>query len=275
MMNLAHFFYGAGAVCSPVVATNLMAASFGEQKLGWRYMYLIILSFALIPIIPTLMGRLKKQDYDKKRTGYQALLKKPALWLSIMILALSAICEIGTVAWLANFLEKAYSFTAERAAFQLTLFFICFTLSRLIFGSIVDRIGLINALTIVTAFTGVLITTGVLLGEAGSVLLVIAGVGIAPIFPTVMAVTAKLFPDEVDMAMTAVITAMGIIMVPSNMLIGGIIQFTRPLFMNMYGDAGISYAYAAGYLFLGICCFGAFTFALLLRKRQKKTGQLV
>ena len=64
-------------------------------------------------------------------------------------------------------------------------------------------------------------------------------------------------------------------MVPSNLLIGGIIQYTRAIFTNMYGDAGISYAYATGYLFLGMCSFGAFAFALLLRTRQKKVGKLV
>lgn len=275
MMNLAHFFYGAGAVFSPIVATNLMAVHSVGNISGWRYMYLIILSSAIIPIIPALLGRLKKPDSDKKKTGYIALLKKPALWLSVMILSFSVICEIGTVAWLANFLEKAYSFSGEKAALQLTLFFVCYTLSRLVLGRVIDKIGLLNTLIIVTAFTGSAITTGVLCGQAGSTLLVISGIGIAPIFPTVMAVTAKLFPNEVDLAMTAIITIMGIFIVPANLLIGGIIQQTSKIFAGIYGEAGMSYAYAAGYLFLGICSFVAFTFALLLRKRQKKAGQLV
>ena len=277
MLNLSHFFYGAGAVISPIVSIRLMTAHVGEHVLGWRYMYPIILSSALIPAVPALISHFKKQD-DKKKTGYAALLKKPALWLTVMILALGGICEIGTGAWLVNFLEKAFSFSSEKAALHLTLFFVCFTLARLVLGPIIDRIGLINALVIVTAFAGVMITVGVLCGEAGSPLLVIAGIGIAPVFPTVMAVTAKLFSDEIDLAISAIITIMSIIIVPANLLLGGIIQQARILFANKYGEAGevgIRYAYSVGYLFLGLCCFGSFAFALLLRKKQKKAGQLV
>ena len=275
MLNLAHFFYGAGAVFSPVVSTSLMAVRFGGRILGWRYMYLIVLSFALIPVIPAMIGRLKKQDYDKKKTGYPALLKKTALWLTIMIFALSVTCEVGIVAWLVNFLEKAYSYTNERAALYLTLFFICFTLARLVIGPITDKIGFINSLTIMSAFAGIMITAGVLGGEAWAPLLFIAGIGIAPIFPTMMAVTAKLFSDEIDLAMTAITTIMGIIMVPANLLVGSIIHQTRPVLTSIYGEDGVRLAYSAGYLFLGLCCFGAFVFIMLLRRKQKKAGQLV
>ena len=275
MINLAHFFYGFGSVCSPFVANALIVASLGETLLGWRYMYLIILSFALIPVIPALIGRLRKQVYDKKQTGYKALLKTPTLWLAIMIFALGAICEVGVASWLVNFLEKAHSFSSDKAALHLTLFFVCFMLSRLILGPFTDKIGLINSLIIATAFTGVAITVGVLCGEAGTVILVIAGVGIALIFPTMMAVVAKLFKDEIDLAMTAVTTIMGLILIPANLVVGAIIQFTRPAFSDISGDDGTRLAYSTGYLFLGLCCFGACLFASLLRRAQKNAGRLV
>jgi MFS family permease len=155
------------------------------------------------------------------------------------------------------------------------LFFVCFTLARLLLGPIIDRIGFINSLAIVTAFTGVIITAGVLLGEQGSMLLVFAGAGVSPIFPTVMAVIAKLFADEIDLAMTSIITAMGIIMMPANLLIGGIINHARVAFSDGYGDAGIRMAYAAGFLFMALCSFGSFVFTMLLRRRQRKAGHLV
>jgi fucose permease len=275
MINLAHFFYGFGSVCSPILSTGLILARFGDQILGWRYMYLIVLSFALIPAMLALLGRIHKQDYNKKKTGYAALLKKPTLWLTVMILAFGAVSEMGIGAWLVNYLEKAYFFTSEQAALRLTLFFVCFTLTRLLLGPAIDRIGFINSLAIVTAFTGVMITAGVLLGEAGSVLLILAGVGVAPIFPTVMALIAKLFADEIDLAMTSIITAMGIIMMPANLLIGGIINYARTAFSGDYGDAGIRMAYAAGFLFMALCSFGSFVFTMVLRARQRKAGQLV
>lgn len=275
MMNLAHFFYGLGAIFSPVMSAGLMAARLGDRVLGWRYMYLIVLGCALIPAIPALIGRMKKQNQNVKKTGFRTILKNPTLWLTVLILALGSISELGVSAWLVNFLEKAYSFSGEKAALQLTLFFICFTLSRLVFGPIIDRIGFINTLMVFMAFAGIMITLGVLCGEKATPLLIIAGIGVAPLYPTVMAVISKLFAEVIDLAMTAVTTIMGVFMIFVNFLLGGIVFLSRLIFTKIYGDAGVGMAYAAGCFFLGLCCFGAAAFAVILRKRQKKAGQLV
>ena len=275
MMSLAHFFYGAGSTVSPIIATTLMAVKLGEQIFSWRYLYLIVLSWALIPAILALLSRFERQDRSEKRSGFMALLKKKTLWMIVLILALGSVCELGVGAWMVNFLEKAYSYTSEQAALRLTLFFVCLTLARLVLGPIVDRVGLINSLAIIMAFSGVMTVVGVLCGKPGTVLLVIAGVGIAPLYPTVMAVVAKLFADEVDYAMTIMMTVMGAFIVVANLLLGGIIQLTRRIFESTRGEAGVGLAYASGYLFLGVCCFGAFVFAMLLRSRQKKAGNPV
>ena len=275
MMNLAHFFYGAGSIFSPMVSISLMAARLGEQILNWRYTYLIVLSWALIPAVPAIIGRLGKRDSEAKKTGFASIMKKPAFWLVVLALALGSVCELGVGAWLVNFLEKAYSYTNDQAALRLTLFFVCLTLTRLLLGPVIDKIGLINSLAIVMAFAGLMTVAGVLLGEPGNVLLILAGIGIAPLYPTIMAVVAKLFSKEIDYAMSVMMTVMGMFMVVANLLLGGIIQLTRRIFTDSHGEAGVGMAYAAGYLFLGICCFGAFIFAMILRSRQKKAGNLI
>ena len=275
MMNLAHFFFGAGSTFSPIIATSLMAVRFGDTIFGWRYVYLIVLSWALIPAVPAFLGRLEKKAGDKSKTRFSSVLKNRTLWLVILVLVFGSICELGVVAWLVNFLERAYSYTSEQAALRLTLFFVCLTLTRLFLGPAIDKIGLINSLIIVTAFAGVMTVAGVLFGEPGTVLLVIAGIGVAPIYPTVMAVIAKLFSEEIDHAMTAVMTFMGMFMILANFLIGGIVYLARQVFTVTHGDDGIGMAYATGYLFLGLCCFGAAAFAIALRSRQKKAGMLV
>ena len=275
MMNLAHFFYGAGSIFSPIVTTSLMAARFGGQILSWRYAYLIVLSWALVPAIPAIIGRLNKRDGEIKKSGFVSILKKPTFWLVVLVLVLGSVFEMGVGAWFVNFLEKAYSYTSEQAAMRLTLFFVCLTLTRLFLGPAIDKIGLINSLAIVTAFAGIMTVTGVLCGEPGTVLLVIAGVGIAPLYPTIMAVVAKLFSDEIDYAMSVMMTVMGMFMIFANLLLGGIVQLTRMIFTDSHGEAGVGMAYSTGYLFLGICCFGAFVFAMILRSRQKKAGNLI
>ena len=275
MMNLAHFFFGAGATLSPILSTSLMTARFGDQLFGWRYVYIIILSFAILPAIPVVFGRLRKQERDKSSTGYAIMLKNPVLWLLVFILSFTLVCELGIAAWFVLFLEASYSFSTESAAFHLTLYFLCFTLGRLVLGPVIDRIGFINSLAFSTVLAGIMVIVGVLSGRTGVTVIVFAGAVVAPVFPTVMAVIAKLFADRIEHAMTAIMTTIGIIIVPSNLIVGVIINQIRLVLSDIYGDDGIRLAYSAGFLFLGLCCFGAFAFAMILRKRQKRAGMLV
>lgn len=275
MLNLMHFFYGVGATLSPIISTSLMVVRFGDSVFGWRYAYLIILSFALIPLIPAMIGRLVTFANKDRTTGYAVLLRKPILWILTPMIALSLVGELGSAAWLVNYLETTYSFTSERAALYLTLYYACFTAGRLLLGPVIDKTGLINSLSILLAFSAAMIMTGVILGEPATPLLYIAGFTIGPLYPTSMAIIAKLFKDTVDLAMTAIFTTLGIILVPANFIIGGIINGARLILADSHGAAGVGMAYSVGYLFIGSCCAGAFLFALTLRRMQKKAGQLV
>jgi len=275
MMNLTQFFYGVFATLSPVVSTSLLAARFGEVTFGWRNTYMILLCFAFVPAIPALIGRMKKQSGEKSGSGYLLVFKKPAFWLLTLILAFGVSCEVGMASWQVNFLEKAWSFTGEQAAYRLSLYFICFTAARLVLGPLIDRIGLITSLAACTGFAGTAIVAGVLAGQPGTPLLIVAGIGVALIFPTVIAVIPKLFPDVIDEAITVILTSMGIVIVPANFLVGGIIDFTRGLLAARPDEESIRIAYCAGFLVVGLCSFCSFAFTLMLRARQKKAGRLV
>jgi len=275
MMSLAQFFFGVSATLSPVVSTSLVAVRFGGVTFGWRYTYLILLCFAFVPAVPALIGRMKKQSGEKSGSGYLKVFKKPAFWLLTLILAFGAACEVGMASWQVNFLEKAYSFSDEQAAYRLSLYFICFTAARLALGSLIDRIGLITSLAASTGLAGAAIIAGVLAGQSGTLLLIVAGIGVALIFPTVLAVIPKLFPDVIDEAITVILTCMGAVIVPTNFLVGGIIDFTRGLLAARPDEESIRIAYCAGFLVVGLCSICSFAFTLMLRARQKKAGRLV
>ena len=79
-----------------------------------------------------------------------------------------------------------------------------------------------------------------------------AGIGIAPIYPTVMALVAKRYPHGSDTAITFVVTMMGIGSVIGNYAIGAIID----LFKHMFGGEtanGLLRGLQAGYGFIGLC----------------------
>ena len=275
MMNFAHFFFGLGAIFGPVLSAGLMTARIGGQVLGWRRMYLIVFSLALIPAIPAILGRMEKRAQSEVKARYREILKNPTMWLIVAIFTFGSICEMGVGSWFVNFLEKAYHYSTEQAALRLTLFFVCMTAARLVLGPLIERVGYLNTTIISTAFCGIMIAAGVLTGEKGTVLLIIAGVGVAPVYPTMMAVMARLFADDIDHVMTAVLTIMGAILIAGDLMLGEIVYVSRQIFTVKHGEAGVGMAYAAGYLFLGLCCFIACAFTFVLRARQKKAGQLV
>lgn len=275
MMNLSHFFYGLSSTLAPILSAGLIRARIGAQVLGWRYMYLIILAWSVIPIIPALLGKMNRQVQDDKPKGYKAFLKNANAWLIITILSFAVTCEMGAGGWLANYMEKAYRFDTAKAALILTAFFICFTLARLLLGPLTDKIGFVKSLLIFTAFSGISIIIGVICGKPGIIFLIIAGFGIAPVYPTVMALLAKLFTDNIESAMTVTLTIMGISIVLSNLMLGGLVEFFRRIFTSYMGEPGIGPAYAAGYMLIGIFCLASCTAVLVLYKKLKRTNQMV
>jgi len=275
MMSIAHFFYGGGSIVSPIIATSIMMARFADQITGWRFVYLIALNLALIPIIPALIGKLRKKGDSKKSPERLSLIRRPSIWLVIMILLFALIAEGGIVSWFVTFLESAHDFSSERAALFLTLYFVVFTLTRLVIGPILDRMGFLNTLAVVTAFSGVVITAGVLLGARGAVLIIFSGIGISPVFPTIMAIIAKMYSDTIELAMTTIMTVIGIFMIPMNFLVGGIINQARVVFTYYHGDAGIPMAFSAGFLVFGVSLLLSSTFTLILRHRQIRSGKLI
>ena len=274
MMNLSHFFYGLSSCAAPVMATSLMNFRFGGNALGWRKMYMLVLLLSLIPIIPSAMVRIKKATNLGSSTGYKAFLKNKYTLPIIIILSLSVSCELCVGGWLVNFMEKSRQFDESSAALALTAFFVTFTLARLVLGPLIDKIGYIKSLFIFTAFSSLTIITGVLLGNRGNILLIAAGFGIAPIYPTVMALLAKLFPDNIESAMTVTLTVMGITIVISNLSLGIVIDLLRSIFAPIMGENSIGFAYSVGYIIIGLFCLGAFFITFLLYKQMKPLGKL-
>ena len=215
------------------------------------------------------------ENAKKASGGYTTMLKRPTTWLVVLVLLFGLIAEGGMASWFVAFLESAHGFSGDRAALYLTLYYLSFTLARLILGPLIDRIGFINSLIISLAFAGVMILLGLVFGEGGAPLIVLAGIGVAPLFPTVMAVIAKLFLDVIEIAMTTIMTLIGILVIPTNFLMVGVLEQARSFFAGYYGEAGDAMAFSVAFSVFGISCLVSCMFALILRHRQKKLGKMV
>ncbi|MDZ4992406.1 MFS transporter [Clostridium perfringens] len=278
MMNLSHFFYGLSSVVAPLIATRLMSSKLGGQVLGWRGMYLIVLLLSLIPIIPTLMGKFPKSKNEESvgiRESFKEMIKDKKILLITFILSFGVTCEMTVGGWLVNYLEKAQGFSGEDASKVLMGFFFFFMLARLVLGPIIDNLGFVKSLLIVSTFAGVSIIIGVFLGKGATLLLMLSGIGIAPIYPTVMAIIAKEFREKIEIAMSFVLTFMGIAIVIGNLLVGVVVDLCKMIFSNIYGiELGTKLAYSAGFIFIGvcslICALGSLRLLKMIRSEEEE-----
>lgn len=275
MMNLAHFFYGLSSTVAPIVAASMMGWHVFGGELGWRGMYLIMLSLSVLPIIPSLLGRFPGDDHaaSAERISYRSLLRDRIAWLIVAILSCGVVSEMAVGSWLVNFLEKAYGWGTGSASGMLSIFFVCFMLARLLLGPITDRIGYTLSVLLFSAFSGLCTFAAIFAGEPGAFLFAVAGVGIAPIYPTVMAMIAKRYPKGTDTAITFTVTLMGVASVVGNLCIGYIIDAVRALFERQGAGDSHLLGLQAGYGFIALMALlcSAFCAALLviLRKRRE------
>lgn len=270
MMNLAHFFYGLSSIVAPMLASGLMKLTIGGAELDWRGMYLAVMLLSFIPMIPALASRFPQEDVQPEhRIPVRMLARDPVLWLIVLILSFGVVAEMSVGGWLVNFLEKAYDWTNADASQMLSIFFLFFTFSRLFLGPITDRIGFTVSLILFGALSAAFTFIGIAAGEPGALLLAAAGIGIAPVYPTVMAMIARRYRENSDTAITFVVTIMGIFTVFGNVIIGAIITA-----VTEYAGAGMGVVRGmqAGYLFIGACALlsALFSFFLYVYLRRQK-----
>ncbi|WP_138755467.1 MFS transporter [Paenibacillus sinopodophylli] len=277
MMNLAHFFYGLSSTFAPIIAAWLMGVDVFGSQLGWRGMYMLMLALSILPMLPNLLARYKsKEEQQHEPVSLKEFARDKVAWMIVAVLSFGVVSELAVGGWLVNFLEKAYGWSNDSSSKMLSAFFFCFMMARLVLGPITDKIGYTMSLIIMSAFSGICSVAAIVIGEPGAFLFALAGVGIAPIYPTVMALLAKRYPRNADTAITFTVTLMGIASVIGNFAIGGIIEWTKRLFAAGSGSTHESLVAGlqGGYLFIGACALLCSVTSLVLYRMLRRAKQV-
>ncbi|WP_407271241.1 MFS transporter [Radiobacillus sp. PE A8.2] len=276
MLNLSHFFYGLGSTVAPIVAAHMMGWEISSTILGWRGMYMIMLSLSLLPIIPVVLSRFpKEQSEEEDRTSYKKLAKDPIAWLIVFALLMGVTTELGIAAWLVNYLVKVDQWTVEAASNLLAIFFFTFMLSRLLLGPVTDRFGYAISIIVFSAFAGIISIIPVFAGEHAAILFAIAGFGVGPIYPTMMALLAKKYTKGTDTAITFTVVLIGIGGVITNLIIGYLIEIVTNLQLRPTYEASNQLGMQAGYLFIASTALLCSLATVFIYVRLKKEGQLL
>ncbi|WP_019640449.1 MFS transporter [Paenibacillus fonticola] len=273
MMNLSHGFYGLSSTVAPLIATGLMKVTINGHTLDWRGMYLVMLLLSVIPIVFALFSTFPGDDIDhEERVPLKTLLRDPVLWLMVLVLTFGVVSELAVGGWLVNFLEKAYGWNTVSASGMLSAFFLCFALARLLLGPLTDKIGFTLSLIVFSGLSAACTFVAIFGGENLAFLFAAAGIGIAMIYPTVMAFIARRYPKGSDTAITFTVTLMGLGSVIGNYLIGGVIEITKGIF-GAESQVGLFRGLQAGYGVIGLCAAlssvaGIILFTYLYKRKE-------
>ncbi|MEH7495546.1 MFS transporter [Neobacillus niacini] len=253
MMNLTHGFYGLSSTIAPLVATGLMEVTINGYTLDWRGMYLIMLLLSIVPIIFAFFSTFPGEEANHgERVPFNILLRDPVLWLMVCVLTFGVVSELAVGGWLVNFLEKAYGWETVSASGMLSAFFLCFSLARLFLGPLTDRIGFTLSLILFSGISAVCTIAALVGGEKLAFLFAAAGIGIAMVYPTVMAFIARRYGNGSDTVITVTVTLMGVGSVIGNYLIGGVIEIVKKSF-GADTQVGLLRGLQAGYGVIGLC----------------------
>ena len=202
VLNLANLFFGLGALATPFIAANLF-------KRNWVLLCYTIASLTVVTVaIETLTKMPGPTGSGFVFADAAPVLGRPLLFLIGLFLFLYITCEVGMWNWLPRHLI-AQGIPESRALNILSLGFAL--------GMLIGRVGVLPVLIRVPAVTVTLtgsvamaVTTFLMLRTKDPtmawVLVFLAGISMAPVFPTTLAIVGDAFPRMTGTAIGFVIT---------------------------------------------------------------------
>ncbi|HEX8712186.1 MAG TPA: MFS transporter [Terracidiphilus sp.] len=218
-LNLVNLFFGLGGLATPFVAANLF-------KRNWVRLCLTVagLSVAALAVQAAVPMPAAAGASGFALAEAAPVLGRPLLFLLGLFLFLYVSCEVGVWNWLPRHLI-AQGIPESRALNILSLgFALGLLIGRLGAGSLLLRVPAIDVT--LGASTAMTVTTFLMLrtSRAGTaaVLVFLAGLSMAPVFPTALAITGTAFPRLTGTAIGFVITCGWAGLAVSSKVIGAI-----------------------------------------------------
>ena len=216
-LNLLNLFFGLGGLATPFIGANVM----NHNTIALCYLIAGLAAGTLVLHVFTAMpAPTGERGFKFSEAG--PLLGRPALFLLSLQLFLYVACEVGVWNWLPQHLE-AQGIAHSMALNILSLgFALGLLIGRVAVSRILVRIPSATV-TLVAAALMAITTFGMLQTNdtpVAAVLVFFAGVAMAPVFPTTLAMVGDAFPRMTGTAMGIAITSGWIGLAVSSRIIG-------------------------------------------------------
>ncbi len=219
VMNFLNLFFGLGGLATPFIAANLLGGN------STRLCYMTaILTTATVIIHGTVGMPAPAATQGLDVSTASGLLSSPALWLLAATLFLYVSCEVGIWNWLPRHLI-AQGIPEGRALNILSLgFALGLLLGRLAVAPVFAALSPQTVLLIASALMAVTTYFALQSRKPGLAWFAVflAGVSMAPVFPTTLAITGQVFASTAATAIGIVATAGWVGLAVSSRIIGAV-----------------------------------------------------
>lgn len=196
-LNSLHMFYGVGTVVGPVLVSVTLRTLGSALPAIWLAGLLPLL---MIPLVYRLydddiLSQQKKTIQVHEQTGNRVYVS-PLVWMIGLLLLVYVGIEAGVGGWTAVYMTESTGMSAADAALVTSLFWLSFTVGRLlatVAGTRVKAMPLILISGLVTLAGAVLLTVSVGNVPVSIAATLILGIGSAPVYGTAISVTTGSF----------------------------------------------------------------------------------
>lgn len=184
MINLLHLFYGVGGIIAPYFVSLIMRFDF-----GWSYSFLFSIALLIIIFIEfkgAIIPEIETEKLNFMRSTKELLQDKKVILFSLIVFFQIGV-EFSIITWLAPFLKDVEGRSSLEVSFYISLFFITFTIGRLLASFIVEKFGYYNFLIFTESGAAVLIAIALIFGRPLTILIPLSGFFMAAQVPTTQA----------------------------------------------------------------------------------------
>ncbi|MBZ0295130.1 MAG: MFS transporter [Anaerolineae bacterium] len=200
-LNWLHGFFGVGLTLGPLLVTLMVI----DSGLSWRWCYGLVAGLQLGILLSLLITRnrwllndVETETHSEdvmagRKPRIQDTLRLPVVWFTLVIVAIYGSIEVGGGQLINSLFTGARDIDVRLSSYWISIYWMCFTIGRMLMGGLVDRIGVRTLLRL--GMVGAMIGTACVWSRAlpwvNFAGLALLGFSLAPLFPSLISVTPQ------------------------------------------------------------------------------------